>query len=138
MSFIVIVPPVRSARPVIETVPLSVSAPPAFTVKVFAVSATKSNAVVSVILISLPLSVVKVTVPVKALLALVSVISALSPSELSSTVLPPTLTTPFWVMVPALSTLRLPAAIETVPSTKSLASSMVTSLEPLLLKLTAP
>ena len=47
VSFIVTVPPVRSARPVIETVPLSVSAPPAFTVTAAVVIVPKSIASVS-------------------------------------------------------------------------------------------
>ena len=129
---------VKDAVVAMSNTPLSDMSPPADTTRLFTARAPRSNAVLSAMLISLPVSVLKVTVPVNTLLALAKVISALSPSELSSTVLPPTLTTPVWVTVPALSTFRSPAAIDTVPRTKSLASSMVTLFAPLLLKLTAP
>ena len=53
--------------PVIARVPLSVTAPPAVTLKLAALNAFRSKAVVSTIVTALPLSVAKVTVPAKAL-----------------------------------------------------------------------
>ena len=51
--------------------------------------------------------------------------------------LPETVTTPFWVIVPTLSTVKSPPTV-TVPSARLFASSMTTLFEPVLLKLTAP
>ena len=128
----------KEAVVAISKTPLSEISPPADTVRLLTERAPRSNAVETAMLISLPVSVVKVTVPAKILALFERVISASIPSVLSSTVLPPTLTTPDWVMVPALSTLRLPVAIDTVPSTKSLASSIETLFAPILFRLTAP
>ena len=110
--------------PVIANVPLSVTAPPAVTLRLPAVSATKSSTVVSTMVTALPLSVVNVTVPLNTLLGLFKVIASSLPPKLSKVASPVIAKLPLFVIAPAEVIPRVPL---TVLAPKSVAAFSVTA-----------
>ena len=117
-------PELSVVAPLIAKVPLSVTAPPAVTLRLAALNAFRSKAVVSTIVTALPLSVAKVTVPAKALLASSKVIASLLPEVFVKVASPVTARVPLSVIAP-------PEVIPKVPLTvlapKSVAAFSVTA-----------